>query len=307
MEVVVIGHASVDDVLIGGAKRTQLGGAAIYSAMAAKIFAETGVVSRIGADFPPNYFRTLRSSAIDISGLKKLNGKSTFFSMEYDDGGLAHYKDYRLNVGVHIRPEDIPKKYLSSKAFHIAPMAASKQKAMLDYLRDRTYALVSLNTHAGYLSKYRKDIVDLIGQVDIFTMNDEEAMRLTKTKGFEQALNSLKKRDHNLIIVTMGIYGSAIISNGEITFAPSVIQPKIVDLTGCGDAFAGAFLSTYVSTEDALESANVANSVASITATDWNFKAIRSLRFSGLDQFHEFIISHQRKLSKRQRSIEHFI
>ncbi len=307
MEVVVIGHASLDDVLIKGAKRTQLGGASIYSAMAAKIFSETGVVSRIGADFPPKYFRLLRSSAIDISGMKRMGGKSTFFSIEYDDEGLAHYSDYRLNVGVHIRPEDIPKKYLSSKAFHLAPMAASKQKAFLDYLRDRTYALISLNTHSGYLSKYRRDIIDLISQVDVFTMNDEEAMRLTKTKGFEQALNSLKKRDHNLIVVTMGIYGSAIISNGEITFAPSVIQPKIVDFTGCGDAFAGSFLATYVSTENSLESANVANSVASITATDWNFKAIRSLRFSGLDQFHEFIISHQRKLSKRQRSIEHFI
>ncbi|MFQ5815461.1 MAG: carbohydrate kinase family protein [Candidatus Hydrothermarchaeaceae archaeon] len=302
----VIGHASIDNVLIGGGRRTQLGGAAIYSAMAAKIFAETGVVSRIGADFPSKYFSLLRSSTIDVSGLKKLRGKSTFFSIEYDDDGVAHYSDYRLNVGIHIRPQDIPKMYLSAKAFHLAPMAASKQRSLLDYLRDRTYALVSLNTHSSYLPKYRRDISDLISQVDIFTINDVEAMRLTGTKGFEQALNVLKKRDHNLIIVTMGIYGSAIIHHGEITFAPSVIQPKIVDLTGCGDAFAGSFLASFVKNEDALEAANVANSVASITATDRSFKAIRGLRFAGLDQFHEFIISHQRKLGKRQRSIEHF-
>lgn len=302
----MIGHASIDNVLIGGERRTQLGGAAIYSAMAAKIFAETGVVSRIGADFPSKYFSLLRSSTIDVSGLKKLRGKSTFFSIEYDDDGVAHYSDYRLNVGIHIRPQDIPKMYLSAKAFHLAPMAASKQRSLLDYLRDRTYALISLNTHSSYLPRYRRDIGDLISQVDIFTINDVEAMRLTGTKGFEQALNVLKKRDHNLIIVTMGIYGSAIIHNGEITFAPSVIQPKIVDLTGCGDAFAGSFLASFVKNEDALEAANVANSVASITATDRSFKAIRGLRFAGLDQFHEFIISHQRKLGKRQRSIEHF-
>jgi sugar/nucleoside kinase (ribokinase family) len=307
MEVVIIGHVSLDSVRIKGKMHNQLGGAAVYSAMASKIFAETGMVSRVGMDFPPKYISIFRSSKIDISGLKRMQGKSTFFSIEYDDEGVAEYVDYGFNVGIHIRPEDIPNRYLSAKAFHLAPMAASKQKLFLDYLRDKTYALVSLNTHAGYLSRYRRDIVDIINMVDVFTINDGEAMRLTGTKGFEQALNFLKNRDHNLIVVTMGIYGSAIIHRGEITFAPSVIQPRIVDLTGCGDAFAGSFLATYIKNEDALEAANIANSVASITATDRGFNAIRSLRFTGLDQFHEFIISHQRKLGKRQRSIEHFL
>ncbi len=305
MEVVVIGHASIDDVSIRGEKRTQLGGAAVYSAMAAKIFSETGVVSRIGTDFPQAYLSQIQPF-LDASGLKKVPGKSTTFSMEYDDNGIVHYTGYRLNVGVRIRPEDIPKKYLSAKAFHLAPMAATKQKAMLDYLRDKTYAIVSLNTHSGYLTKYRRDLAEMINQVDVFTINDEEAIGLTGTKGFEQALSVLKRMDHNLVIVTMGIYGSAVIHEGEITFAPSVIQPKVVDLTGCGDAFAGSFVAAYVKTEDALKAANVANSVASITATDWSFKAIRNLKFKELDQFHEFIISHQRKLARNQSSIERF-
>lgn len=305
MEIVVIGHASIDNVSIKGARRTQLGGAAIYSAMAAKIFSETGVVSRIGTDFPPRYL-SLVSSSIDVSGLKRVHGESTSFSMEYDDNGIVHYTGYKLNVGVHIRPEDVPKKYLSAKAFHLAPMAATKQKAFLDYLRDKTYAVVSLNTHSSYLAKYRRDIIDLINRVDVFTMNDEEAMLLTGTKGFEQSLSVLKRMPHHLIIVTMGIYGSAIILEGQITFAPSVIQPKIIDLTGCGDAFAGSFLAAYMKSNNALIAANAANSVASLTATGWNIEAIRSLKFKGMDQFHEFIISHQRKLARNQRSIEHF-
>ncbi|MEE8168152.1 MAG: PfkB family carbohydrate kinase [Candidatus Hydrothermarchaeales archaeon] len=306
MEVVAIGHASIDEVKMRGKRSTQLGGAAIYSAMAAKIFSETGIVSRVGRDFPPEYYSILRKSSIDTLGLKKLRGKSTVFSIEYSDDGVAHYDTYQLNVGIHIRPEDIPRKYLSASAFHIAPMAASKQRAFVDYLRNRTYALVSLNTHIGYLPKYRRDIVDLVSKVDVFTINDGEALKLTGTKGFEHALNALKKIDHNLIVVTMGVYGSVILEGGEVTFAPSVIQPKITDLTGCGDAFAGSFLSVYSKTEDALKAANVANSVASITATDWNFKAVKSLKFKNLEHFHEFIISHQQKLSKNQRSIEHF-
>ncbi len=306
MDTVVIGHTSIDRVLAGKEKRVQLGGASVYFAMASKIFSSTGMVSRVGKDFPPEFLGALKESFIDIGGIKRMRGKSTRFSMRYDDQGVAHYDDYDLNVGVSIRPEDIPASYLSARAFHLAPMAASKQNAFLEYLREKTYALISLNTHVAYLQRYRRHILKLLPKVDICTMNDEEAMRLTETRGFEQALAALKKEAHNLIIVTMGVYGSAIIED-EIVFAPSVIQPRIVDLTGCGDAFAGAFLAVYSKTQDSLQAANVANSVASIAATDWNFGAIKNLRFASLESFHEFVISHQRKLSKNQRSLEQFL
>jgi sugar/nucleoside kinase (ribokinase family) len=306
MEVVTIGHASLDKVKINNKEKTQLGGAAVYSAMGAKIFSKVGVVSRVGNDFPVEFYSVLRNANIDTMGLKKVRGKSTFFAIEYDKDGVASYTNYKLNVGMFIRPEDIPPKYLQAKAFHIAPMAATKQRIFLNFLRNKSYGLISLNTHVGYFLKYKNDILDLISDVDVFTINDEEAMRLTGTKRIEYALNVLKKTRHNLIVVTIGFIGSVVIENGEMTFFPSVYQPRIVDLTGCGDAFAGSFICSYTKTGDALKSANIANSVASIAATGWNFQAIKSLRFKTVEHFQEFIFSRQRKLSKNQRSIEHF-
>ncbi len=305
MDIVVIGHASIDNIVAKNERRTQLGGASVYFAMASKIFASTGVVSRVGGDFPAEFLGVLKKSSIDINGIKRTAGKSTRFALRYDDRGMARYDRYDLNVGVNIRPEDIPTSYLSAGAFHLAPMAPSKQNSFLEYLREKTYALISLNTHVAYLQRYRSGLMKLLPKVDICTMNDEEAIRLTDTRGFEQALATLKRKEHNLVVVTMGVYGSAIIED-EIIFAPSVIQPRIVDLTGCGDAFAGAFLAAYSKTEDSLQAANIANSVASIAATDWNFEALRNLRFATLESFHEYVISHQRKLSKNQRSLEQF-
>lgn len=306
MDIVTIGHVSLDRVKIDGKESLQLGGAAVYSAMAAKIFSPTGIVSRVGRNFSAEHYTTLRGAEIDTFGLKKVMGESTSFSIAYDKDGNASYDSYALNVGIQIKPEDVPRSYMRAKAFHVAPMAASKQEIFLNFLRKNTDALISLNTHIGYFSKYKRKVMELISRADAFTINDEEAMRLTNTNGLVKALNAFRKVKHNLIVVTMGVYGSIVVEGGDIAFFPSVYQPKIVDLTGCGDAFAGSFISSYLKTNNSLKSANIANSVASIVATDWNFRAIKNLKYNSLANFQKFVISRQRRMGKKQHVIDSF-
>ncbi|GBE54344.1 MAG TPA: carbohydrate kinase family protein [Euryarchaeota archaeon] len=307
MDVVSVGHASIDRVEINGMRKKQPGGAGIYSAMAANIFVDSAVVSRVGTDFPGGFFTNLHGIGIDIAGIKQVSGKSTFFDISYNENNQAVYNTYSLGVGVHIRPEDIPKKHLTAGAFHIAPMAASKQRAFVEFLRENTYGLISLNTHAAYFARYRKELLGLIPDVDIFTINDEEAMLLTKTKSIEQAINAFKKLEANIAVITMGVYGSVVIEKGEINFSPSVIQHHVVDLTGCGDVYGGSFIACYMLTENALKSANIANSVASISASDWSFSAIKNLKFGTLEAFQKFVVLRQSRLSKTQRNLENYI
>jgi len=278
----------------------------VYSALASNIFSETGIVSRVGQDFQEKDFRSLRRWGLDTAGIKKVAGKTTAFAIAYDDEGRATYESYDLGVGKYIRPKDIPRRYLEARAFHLAPMAASKQMKFVEFLKDRFDGLISLNTHVWYLPQYKRQLLELAPEVDVFVLNDEEAMKLTGTRRVEHAINALKKTQHNLIVVTIGVIGSGVLERGEFNFFPSVYQPEVRDFTGCGDAFGGSFISSYIKTGDPLKSANIANSVASINATAWNFEAIKGLRFRDLHAFQEFVFSRQRKLRKHQRSIEHF-
>lgn len=307
MEVVAIGHASIDLVRAGNTWKKQLGGAAVYAAMAAKIFSGTGVVSRVGMDFPPEFYSILREAGVDTYGLRKVRGKSTTFSIEYDSTGAASYGAYDLNVGVHIRPKDIPRSYLRAEGFHLAPMAASKQGRFVEFLRKKTAGKISMNTHIGYFQRYRKEILKLIPKVDVFTLNDEEAKALIGKKSLNHALNAFKKRRHNLVIITTGPGVSIILNTGETSISHSQYQARVVDPTGCGDAYAGAFMSSYIRSGDPIKSANIASSVASIAATDWNLQAIKNLRFTSLSAFQEYVVARQRKLTKKQRSLEHYL
>lgn len=307
MDVIAVGHASIDLVKSKNTWIKQLGGAAIYAGMAAKIFSDTGVLSRVGMDFPPGFYSVLREAGVDTFGLKKVRGKSTTFKIEYDKAGVASYGAYDLNVGVHIRPEDIPRSYLRAGAFHLAPMAASKQARFIEFIRKKTRAKISMNTHLGYFSRYRKVILKLIPLVDVFTLNDEEAKALTRTKSLNHALNALKRRQHNLIIITTGPGVSVILDRGETSISHTQYQARVVDLTGCGDAYAGAFISSLLHAEDPIKSANIASSVASIAATDWNMQAIKNLKFTSLGAFQEYVVARQRRLRKQQHSLEHFL
>jgi sugar/nucleoside kinase (ribokinase family) len=185
-------------------------------------------------------------------------------------------------------------------------MNPKKQRRIVDFLRENTYAVVSLNTYMGYVKKYKKGLLDLMGIVDIFTINDDEAMKLTDSKTLEHAINKIKKKEHNLVIITMGVYGSIVLDDREINFFPSVYQEKTVDLTGCGDAFAGSYLASYLKTNDPYKAANIANGVASLNSTEWNFQALKPREFKSLERFQLFITSRQRRLKKKQKMLESY-
>lgn len=302
-----MGHASIDRVRYTGRERKQLGGAAIYAAMASKIFSRTGVVSRVGADFPGRFYAALRDAGISTRGLKRTRGKSTTFTIEYDEAGKAHYRSYSINSGVQINPGDIPEEYLQARAFHLAPMAASKQRHFIDFLKESTDARISMNTHIGYFRRYRKKLIELIDLVDVFTLNDDEAKALMREKTLNRAINAFKRIPHNQVIITTGPGSSVILEDGDISISHSQYQPRVVDLTGCGDVFAGAYISSYLIGGDPLKAASIASSVANIAASDWSFKAIKGMRFSSLTSFQEHVVARQRRLAGRQRSIEHFL
>jgi len=300
-DIVTIGHTSIDHVEVGGEVKKQLGGAAVYSAMAAKVFARTGVVSRVGRDFPPSFLKILTEANISTTGIRKLEGKSTFFEIEYDGDGAAHYKDFKLNAGRNIGATDIPRSFLKARGFHIAPMNPGKQRRIVDFLRENSFAIVSLNTYMGYAEKYKKALIELMELVDIFTINDDEAIKLMDARNLEGALRKLKKTEHNLVIVTLGVFGSVVVS-----IFPGVYQESPVDFTGCGDSFAGSYLASYIKTGDAYKAANIANGVASLNATDWNFQPLKPREFKSIEAFQLFIASRQRRLKKKQKMLESF-
>jgi len=67
-----------------------------------------------------------------------------------------------------------------------------------------------------------------------------------------------------ICLATMGARGVLLLSEDASFYkVPAYTPPRVVDPTGSGDAFAGAFLAEYLKTKDSVWSAALASAAAS--------------------------------------------
>ena len=81
-----------------------------------------------------------------------------------------------------------------------------------------------------------------------------------------EALRGLVERGVAVAVATMGERGAAVLHGGRRITVPAYRVPRVVDATGAGDAFLGAFLSEYAKGEDVEWCGAVASAAASFVA-----------------------------------------
>ncbi|ELA09243.1 carbohydrate kinase [Moraxella macacae 0408225] len=122
--------------------------------------------------------------------------------------------------------------------------------------------------------KFAKDGLDvmLAGGVDVVFCNCEEAKLYTNATTHDTACQSLLKVA-KMAVVTNGANGTMVAyqddyltekhDNNQV-FIPSVAVENVLDTTGAGDSYAGAFLHAFADGKDLLSCGKLASCVASL-------------------------------------------
>ncbi|MBI5754306.1 carbohydrate kinase family protein [Candidatus Peregrinibacteria bacterium] len=125
----------------------------------------------------------------------------------------------------------------------------------------------------GFGRYFRKNAVPYIfdpGQA-IPAMSKEEILELLKgAVGMilnEYELAMIKKKaglniKNGFLIKTTGEKGCEIFEKGKVVKVPAVSGVKVVDVTGCGDAFRAGFIAGYVEGKSLIEACKMANRCA---------------------------------------------
>jgi sugar/nucleoside kinase (ribokinase family) len=116
----------------------------------------------------------------------------------------------------------------------------------------------------------------ILPDVDLLFVNLYEAQALTKTSSADEAFASLVQRVPN-VVLTRGAEGAMIAFDGD-TFAVPAIPCIPVDLTGAGDAFAGAFLYAVNNGFSARDAAKGAASMAMHVITKYGARLHSDVR-----------------------------
>ncbi|MFB0500887.1 MAG: carbohydrate kinase family protein [Candidatus Bathyarchaeia archaeon] len=291
-DLMFVGHVSIDHVENPQGVRVQPGGAALYAAMAAKtLLKDVTLVSAVGKD----YKFTDVLNLLDSKHVRTFNMPSTRFNIKYNMRGEAQYLKTDISAGSKITASCIPTKVLAANSIvHLSPMPPTKAAKIFEKIRRNSPKTgISINTWINYIKKSRRNrttLKNLALKADFFMLNDTEAKALAQTDSISTALRLLKAR---MLIITLGELGAII--NGEdigIQMIPALNVPlkKVVDTTGAGDTWCGAFLAAYKLTEDLMKSVTIASIISSIKCSGWGLKKLVNLQFRKPDDVIEYVI-----------------
>lgn len=228
-----------------------LGGAATFIGLAASQFdIEMGIISIVGDDLPQEYLDLLSSKKIDLSGVEIVKGGKTFFwsGRYYNDLNSRETLSTELNVLADFNPI-VPDNFKEADVVMLGNLHPSIQLSVINQM-DKKPKLVVLDTMNYWMDNTLDELKEVIKQVDIITINDEEARQLTHEHSLVKAASAIQEMGPKFVVIKKGENGALLFHKENIFFAPALPLKDVFDPTGAGDTFAGGFVGHLTESEN---------------------------------------------------------
>ncbi|MDX9730537.1 MAG: PfkB family carbohydrate kinase [Bdellovibrionales bacterium] len=255
-DILVVGSLAYDSISTPAGKTDRtLGGSANYFSIAASLFAPVKVVGVVGEDYADKDLALLTSRKVDVTGLQKKAGKTFHWAGAYD-GNMNEAKTLQtdLNVFGDFNPE-LPVSYQDSQYVFLANIDPSLQLRVLEQVKKPK--LVGADTMNFWISSKKDELLKVLSRIDALLINEGEAEMLTGKTNAIAASNELLKMGPKAVVVKRGEYGF-VLRTAEGHFILSAFPiADVVDPTGAGDTFAGAFFGTLAKSNKGLDLASL--------------------------------------------------
>ncbi len=241
MSIAVIGEVAIDHYL--KQNFTFVGGIGLNFALYAKRNGadEVAMVSCVGDDLPGRWvLETLAEEDIDTSQIAILAGQTTSCAIEVTATGERFFPagGYHENVLSQLQITAPIQQFIAGyKIVATQYQGASSDALLAQFLQ---------------LPRQVKRVVDFgdwaTGQPKPLAPATLDALDLAFFSGDEatvEFLEPLARQTNCLIVVTLGAGGSVALTAPHPHWQPAIPVDKLVDSTGCGDAFQAAFAVRY--------------------------------------------------------------
>ena len=252
MSVLVVGTVAFDAIETPFGKTDKIvGGAATYICLSSSFFTnKLNLVSVVGEDFPESAINMLKSKSVDIRGLQIKKGEKTFFwSGKYHNNmNTRDTLETQLNVLEKFNPI-VPENFKDSEFLMLGNLMPSTQKKVLNQMNKKP-KLIVLDTMNFWMDLFMDDLKKALKDVDVLTINDEEARQLSEEYSLVKAAKVILSMGPKYVIIKKGEHGALLFNNEEVFFAPALPLEEVFDPTGAGDSFAGGFIGYLAKTND---------------------------------------------------------
>lgn len=278
-----------------GKAESVLGGSVNYFSIAAAFYAPVDVVGVVGEDFPLAHLEWLSTRKIDVSGIKVATGKTFHWVGSYGtDLNEAQTLSTALNVFEFFNPE-LNERHRQSPYLFLANIDPILQQRVLDQVRSPR--LVACDSMNFWITGKPDEVKKTLARVDILSINEGESYLLTGEKNLAKASALIRAMGPSVVVIKRGEYGATLFTETGTFLAPAFPVSAVVDPTGAGDTFAGAFMGYLAEMhahrdmakedpekwDNLLRRAVLAGSVmASFTVEDFGFQRLKTLQANEL-------------------------
>tara|TARA_B100000780_G_scaffold10379_1_gene7210 strand:+ start:895 stop:1869 length:975 start_codon:yes stop_codon:yes gene_type:complete len=252
MSILIVGTVAFDAIETPFGKTDKIvGGAATYISLAASFFSDKlRLVSVVGDDFPQEAITMLEKHNVDTDGLQIKKGEKTFFwsGKYHNDMNSRDTIDTQLNVLETFDPV-LPNNFKDSEYLMLGNLVPSVQQKVLDQMSSRP-KLIVLDTMNFWMDNCMDDLKEALKNVDVLTINDEEARQLSEVYSLVKAAKIIQKMGPKYLVIKKGEHGALLFGEDKMFFAPALPLENVFDPTGAGDSFAGGFMGHIQKTGD---------------------------------------------------------
>ncbi len=298
MSLLVVGTVAFDAIETPFGKTDKIiGGAATYISLSASNHAkDISLVSVVGDDYPQEVLDMFKSKGINIDGLQIKQGEKSFFwsGKYHNDMNTRDTIDTQLNVLLNFDPV-VPEHAKQPDFLMLGNLDPEVQQKVLNQLTKRP-KLVVMDTMNFWMEIKLEALLNVIKQVDVLSINDEEARLLTGEYSLVKAAQKILSMGPRFLIIKKGEHGALLFKNKtEIFYAPALPLEEVFDPTGAGDSFAGGFIGHIASTGDISfdnlkRGVIVGSAMASFTVEKFGIERLKDLKPNEIeDRIQEFV------------------
>jgi sugar/nucleoside kinase (ribokinase family) len=231
----IIGGASIDVLHFAGRVERSIGGAGLYTALAAH---RAGAHVTMFAPRPSPMPAELAPVAERIAwiGPSIPPAQLPMFEIAHYGHGKAELVNARWGAESQLTVDNLPAEKISADLVYCGPLAdPARQLAYVRHFKTRGYR-VAVGTYGHAVKHFRETIQQIFSEADIFFCNANEATMLLGD--VDQAATLPGK----LLFITRSADGATIVQGDYRTSVPSIVIQEL-DPTGAGDTFAGTTMA----------------------------------------------------------------
>jgi len=283
-DILAVGSIAFDTIETPKGKREHiLGGSSTYFSVSSSLYSNVSLIGVVGKDFTQDNWEIFEKYNINVDSVDKRDGLTFSWGGKYNHD-FSSRDTLFTNLGVFENFEPIVMNNYNNPILYLGNIQPELQFDVISKVKDPF--LIAADSMNLWIDLFPDDVIKLIHKVDIFLLNDEEAIQLCGHNDLNKIMNEFLSYGPKIVIIKMGSKGSLIGFKDKIIRISCVPNVQVVDPTGAGDSFAGGVLG-YIAQyglDDPVKAVMHGTAVASFTVSAFGLENLYNIKLNLINE-----------------------